>query len=103
MSKTFFFLSDRPALKDTTILPDVFCPVGGYYDKNLDKPFTSRGEKFKYLRAHQMREAEIFNPDKSLGGTNGCSIKQRGSKGNFRTRPMPKLMHAELSKLAGGS
>ena len=103
MSKLYFFMNTDPAPTGTpTILPDVYCPTGGYHDKNLNKTFTSRGEKFRYLRSKGMREAEIFNPDKSLGGTNGANTKQRGDKGNFRTRPMPTWMRQELSRIAGG-
>ena len=92
-------MSDTPAAKSTTpILPDVYCPTGGYIDKNLAKTFTSRGEKFRYLRAHGMREAEVVNPKKSLGGTEGCSIKQRGSRGNFRSKPMPGWMRQEMER-----
>ena len=78
MSTTYFFLSDTPAAKSTTpVLPDVYCPVGGYHDKNLNKSFSSRGEKYRYLRAHGMREAHVFKPGQSIGGTEGNSNKQR--------------------------
>ena len=97
MSKSYFFMDTTPAPKSTTLLPDVYCPVGGYHDKNLSKTFVSKGEKFRYLRSHGMREAEVFNPDKSIGGTEGRSTKQRGSRGNFRARPMPTWMKQELS------
>ena len=102
MSKAYFFLSTTPAAPSTTpMLPDVYCPTGGYHDKNLAKTFSSRGEKFRYLRSKGMREAEVFNPNKSLGGTEGCSIKQRGNRGNFRTKPMLGWMTQELSRHVG--
>ena len=102
MSKVYFFMDSTPAARGTpTMLPDVYCPVGGYHDKNLNKTFTSRGEKFRYLRSHGMREAEIFNPEKSLGGTNGNNVKQHKPRGNFRTRPMPTWMRSELANHAG--
>ena len=102
MSKAFFFLKDIDTshLKDP-VLPDVYCPTGGYHDKNLDKSFTSRGEKFRYLRSKGMREAEVFNPEKSIGGTNGCAVKRRGSRGNFRSAPMPAWMRKELAQHVG--
>lgn len=99
MSKHFFFLNDTPALDQKTILPDVYCPPGGYEDKNLGKTFTSKGEKFRYLRAHGMREAERANPGKSLGGTEGSMRKRRGSPGNFRATSMPSWMNAELERM----
>ena len=95
-------MNTTPTSRSTpTILPDVYCPVGGYHDKNLDKTFASRGEKFRYLRSHGMREAEVFNPEKALGGTNGANIKQRGSRGNFRAKPMPAWMKKELERHVG--
>ena len=102
MSKSYFFMDTTPAaVRTTPVLPDVYCPVGGYQDKNLDKTFSSKGEKFRYLRAHKMREAEVFNPEKALGGTNGANIKQRGSRGNFRAKPMPAWMKKELERHVG--
>ena len=102
MSKAFFFMKDIDTSHlGKTILPDVYCPTGGYTDKNLDKTFTSRGEKFRYLRSHGMREAEMFNPDTSIGGTEGCSIKQRGSRGNFQATSMPAWMRKELRAHVG--
>ena len=101
MVKSYFFLKaiDTSSL-GKTILPDVYCPVGGYRDKNLDKAFTSKGEKFRYLRAHGMREAEQANPKKTLGGTEGCVRKRRGSPGNFRSAPLPSWMKAHLERAA---
>lgn len=103
MSKTlYFFMSDTPSAPSTTpILPDVYCPVGGYKDKGLDKEFSSKGEKYRYLKSKGMREAEPINPNQMLGGTEGRSLKQRGDRGNFKSRPMPSWMKQELSKLAG--
>lgn len=99
MGKSYFFMDTTPAAGRTTpVLPDVHCPVGGYYDKNLDKTFSSKGEKFRYLRAHGMREAEVFHPGKGLGGTEGRAVKQRGDRGNFRARPTPSWMQQELAK-----
>ena len=103
MSKSYFFMDSHPAANSTpTFLPDVFCPVGGYVDKNLQKTFTSKGEKFKYLRAHGMREAEVFHPDKSIGGTEGRSIKRRGSPGNFQARSLPTWMREDWVRQSGG-
>ena len=102
MSKSYFFLNDTPIARSTRpVLPDVYCPTGGYHDKGLDKTFTSRGEKYRYLRSHGMREAELTNPGKSIGGTEGRAIKQRGSRGNFSARPMPAWMKQELSRHVG--
>ena len=102
MGKVYFFMKDIDTSHlGKTILPDVYCPVGGYQDKNLNKSFSSKGEKFRYLRANGMREAEIFNPNKSLGGTEGCSVKRRGNRGNFRARPMPAWMKQELAHHVG--
>ena len=85
MGKIFVFMKDIDTSHlGKTILPDVYCPTGGYYDKNMDKQFASKGDKFRYLRAHGMREAEVVNPGKSIGGTEGRAIKQRGMRGNFR-------------------
>lgn len=89
MSKAYFFMNATPAPRSGARLPDVYCPTGGYFDKNLGQHFSSRGAKFRYLRSHGMREAEVFNPEKSLGGTNGCSYQRRGSRGNFQSRPTP--------------
>lgn len=98
MSKSYFFMKDvDTAHLGKTILPDVYCPVGGYDDKNMNRRFDSKGEKFRYLRAHGMREAELVNPDKGIGGTEGASIKKRGPRGNFRARPMPGWMQQEMS------
>lgn len=102
MSKAYFFLKDIDTSSlGKTILPDVYCPTGGYYDKNMDKQFDSKGAKFRYLRSKGMREAEVFNPNKSIGGTEGCSIKRRGSPGNFRARPLPSWMKQELARHVG--
>ena len=84
-----------------TVLPDVYCPVGGYTDKNLGKHFDSKGEKARYLKSKGMREAEVFNPNKPLGGSQGANLKQRGSRGNFRTAPMPPWMRKELERHVG--
>lgn len=101
MSKSYFFIRDIDTSHlGKTIMPDVYCPAGGYTDKNLNREFSSRGEKFRYLRAHGMREAEIAIPNKSLGGTNGNVNKRRGPIGNFRAAPMPSWMKAELGKIA---
>ena len=95
-------MNEVKASKSTTpILPDVYCPTGGYHDKNLDKSFSSRGEKYRYLKQHGLKEAEIFNPDKSLGGSEGRMVKQRGSRGNFRAAPMPSWMTQELTRHVG--
>ena len=102
MSKAFFFLKDIDTSQvPKTILPDVYCPSGGYHDANMNRTFTSKGEKFRYLRAHGMREAEVFNPGKSIGGTEGCSVKRRGSRGNFASRPMPEHIRRELAHHVG--
>ena len=102
MSKAFFFLRDIDTSHlGKTVLPDVYCPTGGYEDKNLGRRFNSKGEKFRYLRAHGMREAELVNPDKSIGGTEGCNIKRRGSRGTFASRPVPEWMRKELAQHAG--
>ena len=102
MSKAYFFMKDIDTSHlGKTILPDVYCPPGGYDDKNMNRRFDSKGEKFRYLRAHGMREAEIINPDRGIGGTEGNSIKRRGSRGNFKTSPMPAWMKQELSHHVG--
>lgn len=102
MSKSFFFLKDiETSQLPKTICPDVYCPPGGYQDKNLNKMFASKGEKFRYLRAHGMREAEVFNPDRSIGGTEGCAVKRRGSRGTFAARPMPEDIRKELERHVG--
>ena len=101
MSKVYVFLNDTPAARSTTVLPDVYCPVGGYDDQGMGRRFTSKGEKFRYLRSHGMREAELINPEHSLGGTEGCAIKRRGSRGNFHARPMPGWMRKELAQHVG--
>ena len=102
MSKVYFFLKDiDTSTLGKTILPDVYCPVGGYEDKSMARRFDSKGEKFRYLRSHGMREAEPFNPNCSLGGTEGGNIKQRGSRGNFRSRPLPTWMKQELAHHVG--
>lgn len=98
MSKSYFFLQDIDTSHlGKTILPDVYCPPGGYEDKGMNRRFDSKGEKFRYLRAHGMREAEVSNPGKSLGGTEGRSTKRRGPRGTFRTAPMPAWMNQELA------
>lgn len=101
MSKFYFFFNDIKPLDQKTILPDVYCPTGGYADKGLNKSFTSKGEKVRYLRAHGMREAEPVNPNKMLGGTEGCSIKRRGRKGNFQARPTPAWIQQEVDRDVG--
>ena len=99
MAKSYFFMRDVDTSHlGKTILPDVYCPVGGYQDKNLDKMFTSKGEKFRYLRTHGMREAEQANPAKTLGGTEGRVRKRQGSPGNFRSAPLPSWMKAHLEQ-----
>ena len=99
MSKAYFFMNEVEAARPTTpVLPDVYCPTGGYHDKNLDKDFASRGEKYRYLKQHGLKEAEIFNPDKSIGGTEGRMVKKRENKGNFRASPMPSWMKKELAQ-----
>ena len=101
MAKSYFFLRDIDTSHlGKTILPDVYCPSGGYVDKSLDKTFGTKGEKFRYLRSKGMREAEVFNPDKSLGGTDGCVRKRRGSPGNFKVTPLPSWMKAHLERAA---
>ena len=102
MSKVYFFMQEIAAAKSTTpVLPDVYCPTGGYHDKNLAKTFASRGQKYRYLRQHGLKEAEIFNPEKSLGGTDGCSVKSRGTRGNFKVSQMPSWMKQELTRHVG--
>lgn len=99
MSKVYFFMNtDIKPLDQKKILPDVYCPVGGYFDKSMNKYYGSKGEKDRDLKSHKMREAELVNPNKSIGGTEGCSLKQRGNRGNFKARPMPSWMTQELSK-----
>lgn len=100
MSKVFFFMRDIKPLETKTFLPDVYCPVGGYDDKNLGRRFDSKGDKVRFLRAHKMREAELYNPEKSLGGTEGCSVKRRGPRGNFRSHSMPTWMRQQLERTA---
>ncbi len=100
MSKCYVFFNDIPPLKSRTVLPDVYCPTGGYHDKNLAKTFSSKGEKFRYLRSHGMREAELTNPDKGIGGTDGSNINRRGPNGNFAARPMATWMKQELGRMA---
>ena len=102
MGKVYFFMKDI----DTshlykTILPDVYCPTGGYEDKNMGRRFDSKGEKFRYLRAHGMREAELVNLDKGIGGTEGASVKKHGPRGNFRARTMPSWMKQEMAHHVG--
>ena len=90
MSKVFIFMNETPPLqKMVNPLPDVYCPVGGYLDKNMNRRFESKGEKARFLRSKGMREAEPFNPNKSLGGTNGRMQKQTGTRGNLRAIPTP--------------
>lgn len=102
MSKLYFFMNSDPAPQPTkTILPDVYCPVGGYLDKNLGVPFESKGHKARWMKARKLKEAELYNPNKMIGGTEGANIKQRGQRGNFRTRPMPAWMKQELSRHVG--
>ena len=102
MSTTYFFMKDVDTSHlGKTILPDVYCPTGGYDDKNMGRRFDSKGEKFRYLRAHGMREAEVVNPEKGIGGTEGASIKKRGPRGNFRARQMPGWMRKELANVSG--
>ena len=99
MSKVYVFMKDIDTSHlGKTILPDVYCPPGGYEDKNMNRRFDSKGEKFRYLRSHGMREAEQINPDKSIGGTEGCSVKKRGSRGNFQAKPLPTWMRQELAR-----
>ena len=101
MSKVYFILNDTPPpQKMVNPLPDVYCPTGGYEDKGLNKTFTSKGEKFRYLRQHGMREAKPAHPEKDLGGTGGSVWKRRGTPGNFKTSPMPAWMKAELGRMA---
>ena len=102
MSKAYFFMKDIDTSHlGKTILPDVYCPTGGYDDKNMGRRFDSKGEKFRYLRSHGMREAEIVNPDKGIGGTEGSSIKRRGPRGNFKASPMPQWMKQEMQRHVG--
>ena len=98
MSKVFFFMKDIDTshLKDP-MLPDVYCPKGGYFDANMDRRYESKGEKFRHLRSKGMREAEVFNPGKSLGGTEGCARKTQGRRGNFASRPMPDQIRRALA------
>ena len=96
MSKVYFILNETPPLqKMVNPLPDVYCPMGGYQDKNLNQHFDSKGQKARFLRTHKMREAEPFNPNKSLGGTNGNVRKQSGSRGNVRAIPTPSWVTRE--------
>ena len=102
MSKLYFFMNSDPAPEPTKrILPDVYCPVGGYHDKSLDQTFSSKGDKARFLRSKGMKEAEPFNPNKMIGGTEGRATKQRGPRGNFRTSAMPGWMKKELAKHVG--
>ena len=102
MSTSYFFMKDIDTSHlGKTILPDVYCPVGGYEDKNMGRRFDSKGEKFRYIRAHGMREAELVNPDKGIGGREGASIKKHGPRGNFRARPMPSWMKQEMARHVG--
>jgi len=99
MSKSYFFMKEfGTSHLGKTILPDVYCPIGGYDDPNMGRRFDSKGEKFRYLRSHGMREAEVSNPDKQLGGTEGGNIKHRGTRGNFQSRPLPAWMRTELAR-----
>ena len=102
MSKVYVFMKDVDTSHlGKTILPDVYCPMGGYQDKNLDQRFDSKGEKVRYLRAHKMREAEPYRPDRGIGGTEGANVKQRGPRGNFKTSPLPGWMRKELERHVG--
>ena len=102
MSKAFFFMKDIDTSHlGKTILPDVYCPPGGYEDKNMGRRFDSKGEKFRYLRSHGMREAEVVNPDKGIGGTEGASMKKHGPRGNFRASKMPAWMKQEMARHVG--
>ena len=87
MSKVFFFLKDIDTSQlPKTILPDVYCPTGGYNDKNLNRRFESKGEKFRYLRTHGLREAEPYHPDKPIGGTGGRTTKMTLAEWKQRRR-----------------
>ena len=101
MGKSYFFLKDVDTSHlGKTICPDVYCPTGGYDDKGMNRRFDSKGEKFRYLRAHGMREAGPVNSDKSIGGTEGAMVKRRGSRGNFKASTMPAWMKAHLERQA---
>ena len=101
MSKAYFFLKDIDTSHlGKTICPDVYCPPGGYEDKGMNRRFDSKGEKFRYLRQHGMREAELSNPDKSIGGTEGAMVKRRGNRGTFKASPMPAWMKEHLERQA---
>ena len=104
MSTTYFFQGKLAAVPPAggQDRREAYCPTGGYYDKNLRRHFESKRQKRRFLARHGMRECgELFNPEKSIGGTEGCSIKRRGSCGNFQPRPMPAWMKQEMAQHAG--
>ena len=80
MSKAYFFLKDI----DTSQIAgenrrEAWMPKdGGYFDKSAREYFETKRQKRAWLATNGMREAELYNPNKGIGGTEGCVVKKGG-------------------------
>ena len=103
MGKSYFFFKSIDTSAMASNRQEVYCPTGGYYDKNLRCWFDSKRQKRAFLASQdngRWREAGVlYNPDKSIGGTEGCARKRRGSRGNFAARPISDTLRAQLERI----
>lgn len=81
MRKYYFFLNETPV--DPTLATnkrEAWMPKNGegYFDHSARRYFNTKLEKRAWLSRHGMREAgELYNPSKSIGGTEGNVRRRR--------------------------
>ena len=81
MAKTFIFLNNTPSvggpLNKREVYWTQYC-LEGYHDPSLRETFGSRRQMRSFLEHHKMRDTgERHNPDKALGGTEGCMTRRK--------------------------